>query len=79
MIIRYWCPGCHTLHGEGAVRQPGVPGGPVRCAVSGAVVTLRGVADDPDDVDYGKPRCRICLAEIQTPAAPCPECGTPPV
>ncbi len=78
MLITYWCPACHALHGEGAVRQPDVAGGAVRCATTGAAVKLRGVADDPDDMNYGKPRCRICLSELKNPAAPCPECGTPP-
>ena len=79
MLIAYWCPACLTLHGEGAVRHPDVPGGAIRCVTTGAAVKPRAVADDPDDTNYGKPRCRICLAELQSTSSPCPECGTPPV
>ncbi|MCD6048737.1 MAG: hypothetical protein K0Q55_140 [Verrucomicrobia bacterium] len=78
MLISYWCPACHALHGNDAIRQPETAGGPWRCRVTGAAVVVRGIPDDPDDPAYGTPRCRLCQAAVKNPASPCPECGTPP-
>jgi hypothetical protein len=78
MLITYWCPRCRALHATSALRLPDSAGEPFRCLTSGAVVSPRGIPDDPDDPAYGTPRCPVCQLALKDPAAPCPECGATP-
>ena len=66
------------MHNNDGLSMPTEAGEPVRCLKSGVTVRLRGIRDDPDDPQYGIPRCHVCQLELKSPAAPCPECGTQP-
>lgn len=78
MLITYWCPSCRVLHDTSALRLPDpINDEPFRCRASGAVVSPRGIPDDPDDPAYGSPRCSVCQWTLTNSAILCPECGTP--
>ena len=66
------------MHNNDGLSMPTEAGEPVRCLRTGVTVRVRGIRDDPDDPQYGTPRCHVCQLELKNRAAPCPECGTQP-
>jgi hypothetical protein len=79
MIILFWCPGCRALYGPSDVASTDVAQATManpRCRRCNRPVEFRGIPDDPDDPQYGLPRCPTCRGQIRASSRFCTQCGT---
>jgi hypothetical protein len=80
MIVLFWCSTCRSLYDPGAVLFTDDAGATMitpRCARCSQPVEFRGIPDDPDDPQYGLPRCATCRGEVRASSRFCPRCGAP--